>query len=138
MAKTHPFARLLALFSPRKVDREAEQLRDGRECEGSKNDDVAKILREQGDTLEQSRPVQHWAYFPTEQSRSQFIAFVAQRFSTIDPHMNPMSEGKNYAVTFWHTGCPDADSMTEITKMLSLAAASCGGEYDGWETQVVA
>ncbi|WP_119303086.1 hypothetical protein [Dongia deserti] len=36
-----------------------------------------------------------------------------------------------------HTGLPDADSVTEITEMLSLTAESCGGEYDGWKTQVL-
>ena len=51
--------------------------------------------------------------------------------------MNPMSRAKEHAVTFWHTGVPDSDSMTEITGMLSLAAESCGGVYDGWETQVL-
>ena len=32
---------------------------------------------------------------------------------------------------------PGFDFMTEITSMLSLAADSCGGVYDGWETQLI-
>ena len=107
------------------------------DIERSKNQRVADALIESGDGLADDRPIQHWAYFPTEESRAHFIALIAQRFSGIDAHRNPMSEGKEHAVTFWHTGVPDSDSMTEITSMLSLAAESCGGEYDGWETAVV-
>jgi hypothetical protein len=103
----------------------------------SRNDSVAELLGEHGDPLEQARPVQHWAYFPTETGRARFIAFIEQGFANIDAHVNPVSRGKEYAVTFWHTGMPDSDSMTEITQTLSLAAESCGGEYDGWETQVL-
>jgi hypothetical protein len=103
----------------------------------SKNERVAEALIEQGDLVAEARPVQHWAYFPTEESRAQFIAFIERQFSNIDSHMNPMSQGREHAVTFWHTGLPDSDSMTEISGMLSLSAESCGGEYDGWEMQVL-
>ena len=105
--------------------------------EKSINERVAELLSEHGDAMDQARPVQHWAYFPTEESRAQFVAFIGQRFSNIGAHISPMSRGKEYAVTFWHTGTPDAESMTEITSALSLAAESCGGEYDGWETQIL-
>ena len=103
----------------------------------SKNDRLAELLTESGDALEQARPVQHWAYFPTEAGRAQFISLLERRFADINAHRNPLSKGKEFAVTFWHTGVPDSDSMTEITESLSLAAESCGGEYDGWETQVL-
>jgi DNA-binding phage protein len=103
----------------------------------SRNKRVAELLSEHDGRLDQARPVQHWAYFPTDESRAQFSAFIAQRFSNIDAHVSPVSRGKEYAVTFWHTGTPDAESMTEITSALSLAADSCGGEYDGWETQIL-
>ena len=140
MAGRHPFARLRAMLSQRAragVDREADLPRCEMEFERSKNERCADALIEHGDTLAEARPVQHWAYFPTRESRAQFIAFIERRFSGIDSHMNPMSRGKEHAVTFWHTGVPDSDSMTEITGMLSLAAESCGGAYDGWETQVL-
>lgn len=140
MAGRHPFARLRAMLSPlagTRVDREANRLRREMELERSKNEGVAGALIEHGDVLAEGRPVQHWAYFPTEEARAQFIAFIAPRFAGIDSHTNPMSQGREHAVTFWHTGVPDSDSMTEITGMLSLAAESCGGKYDGWETQVI-
>mgnify|MGYP000902568044 FL=1 len=107
------------------------------DLERSKNAQVASALREAGDALTAARPIQHWAYFATDESRAQFIALIAQQFSDFDPHMNPMSTGKTYAVTFWQTGVPDANSMAKITTMLELAAESCNGDYDGWETQVV-
>src|SRR5690242_10334846 len=94
----------------------------------SRNGRLAELLSEHGDAMEQARPVQHWAYFPTEAGRTQFIAFIERRFADINAHRNPMSKGKELAVTFWHTGTPDSDSMTEITESLSLAAESRGGE----------
>ena len=117
--------------------RETDQLRRALDFERSENQRVADALIESGDALAEPRPIQHWAYFPTEEGRAQFIALIGQQFSGIDSHMNPISRGNEHAVTFWHTGVPDSDSMTEITGMLSLAAESCGGEYDGWETQVI-
>jgi hypothetical protein len=51
--------------------------------------------------------------------------------------MNPMSQGREHAVSFRHTRVPESGSMTEITGMLSLAADSCGGVYNGWETQLI-
>jgi len=140
MTGRHPFARLRAMLSlpaRSRADREADRLRRQMDIERSKNERVADTLIEHGDALAEARPVQHWAYFPTAEARAQFIAFIGRRFSGIDSHTNPMSEGREHAVTFWHTGVPDSDSMTEITGMLSLAAESCGGEYDGWETQVL-
>jgi len=140
MTGRHPFARLratLSLPARAQADREADRLSRQMDIERSKNEGVADTLIEHGDAFAEALPVQHWAYFPTEGARAQFIAFIERRFSGIDSHTNPMSEGKEHAVTFWHTGIPDSDSMTEITGMLSLAAESCGGEYDGWETQVV-
>lgn len=128
---------MLSLPVRARADREADRLRRQVDIERSKNERIADTLVEHGDALAEARPVQHWAYFPTEEARTQFIAFIERRFSGIDSHTNPMSEGKEHAVTFWHTGVPDSDSMTEITGMLSLAAESCGGEYDGWETQVL-
>jgi hypothetical protein len=139
VAGRHPFANLRAMLSPRakaRIDREADQLRRARDFERSKNERIADALIEHGDALAEARPVQHWAYFPTEEARAQFIAIIERRFSSINSHMNPMSRGKEHAVTFWHTGVPDSGSMTEITGMLSLAAKSCGA-YDGWETQVI-
>ena len=136
MAKRYSFARLRSLLSP-EARAKAERLHRDLEPDLSRNERLAELLSEHGDTLDQARPVQHWAYFPTEESRAQFIAFIGQRFSNIAAHINPMSRGKEYAVTFWHTGTPDADAMTEVTNALSLAAESCGGVYDGWETQVL-
>ncbi|HKP23860.1 MAG TPA: ribonuclease E inhibitor RraB [Dongiaceae bacterium] len=103
----------------------------------SQNEDVIAVLIENGDALDQPRPIEHWAYFPTEEGRARFIAYIEPRYANIACSLNPMSAGKEYGVTFSHTGTPDADSITEITSALSLAAESCGGDYDGWETQVI-
>jgi Regulator of ribonuclease activity B len=103
----------------------------------SENEDVIQLLIENGDALDQPRPIEHWACFPTEGGRARFIAYIESRYANIECSMNPEFTGKEYCVTFSHTGIPDADAITEITSALSLAADSCGGAYDGWETQVI-
>ena len=103
----------------------------------SENEDVIEILIENGDALDQARPIEHWACFPTDAGRAQFIAYIEPRYANIVCSNNPEFAGKEYCVTFSHTGVPDVEAITEITTALSLAAHSCGGEYDGWETQVI-
>jgi hypothetical protein len=126
MPRRNSFAALFSFFS--RVSRAAHE---------DENELGANAMADLGDTLTEVRPIQHWAYFPTHDSRAQFTAFIERRFSGIDSHVNPMSKGREFAVTFWHSGIPDPNSLAAIIDPLKLAAESCGGEYDGWETQVV-
>ena len=71
MAGRHPFASLRAMLSlpaRARADREADRLRRQLDIERSKNERVADTLIEHGDALAEARPIQHWAYFPTEEA----------------------------------------------------------------------
>ena len=103
-----------------------------------KNAGVAATLQEQGDALDVPRPVRHWAYFKTPADRDRFIASLGMRFESVETHENPESPAAPCEVTVFHVGLPDAESMTAVTTMLERLATASGGEYDGWETQVVA
>ena len=100
---------------------------------------VAELLQEHGDGLDVPREVQHWAYFASPEGRDRFIALLGIRFERIEPFESTYkgSSLDRHAVTFWHVGLPDEESMTAITEMLSRFAQECGGKYDGWETQVL-
>jgi Regulator of ribonuclease activity B len=140
MTGRHPFSKLRGQLSA-EVEAEAEVeagwSRDQIDTMSSLIVHIAELMSEHGDALDQARPVQHWAYFATEAGRAQFIAFIAQSFADIEAYINPLSLNKEYAVSFWHTGVPDSESLTEIIETLALAAQPCGGEYDGWETQIL-
>jgi len=102
-----------------------------------RNTRVAELLQEKGDSLEVPREVQHWAYFPTAESRAKFVSLLGIRFESIESYECPAPSSNMQAVTFVHVGLPDEESMTQITDMLNRFALDCGGEYDGWETQVL-
>lgn len=102
-----------------------------------RNAAIEGLLRREGDSLDQPRRVQHWAYFPTDSGRAQFIAMLGARFEDINTQESPVASAGMHGVTFWHVGLPDEASMTAITDPLRRLATDCGGDYDGWETQVV-
>jgi hypothetical protein len=102
-----------------------------------RNTRVEELLLDNGDDLETPRPVEHWAYFPTEESRTRFITSLSIRFEAIHSFDNSVFPPNTYGVRFMHVGLPDAESMTRIIEMLQRHAAACGGAYDGWETQIL-
>ena len=53
-----------------RADREADRLRRQLDIERSKNERVVDALIEHGDALAEARPIQHWAYFSTQESRA--------------------------------------------------------------------
>jgi hypothetical protein len=131
MSGRNPFAKLWASLSrtAKATDEDAPY---------SGNSRVAELLQEQGDSLDEPRRIQHWAYFPTAEARAKFIVRLGVRFEDIDAHQSPLPSPNMFAVEFWHVGLPDEESMNAVTDMLKHFAVECGGEYDGWETQVVA
>jgi hypothetical protein len=49
----------------------------------------------------------------------------------------PAKAGDQYGVRLYRVDVPARDSIDDITAPLFQLAAELGGEYDGWETQVV-
>ncbi|MGZ5138448.1 MAG: DUF695 domain-containing protein [Burkholderiales bacterium] len=97
---------------------------------------VEQALRDKGDSLDQPRPIQHWAYFKTLDDRQQFISLVGPRFESVREFEAPGSNTGAFAVTLSHSGLPDYRSMNAFTVSVARYARECGGDYDGWEAQV--
>lgn len=95
--------------------------------------EVQDALAKAGDDLQQARPVQHWAYFPSAAQRGQFIAGLGDSFERVRAYT---ADNGEYAVTLFHHGQPDYHSMNRYTLHLDRLARQFDGEYDGWETQV--
>ncbi|WDI44166.1 DUF695 domain-containing protein [Bremerella sp. P1] len=109
------------------------------EMQAMSNASVLHGLLEAGDTLEEERLVSHWAYFPTEQARAQFIAAVQEKgFQVDEESIQEESEPPNpFGVQIDRVDHVDQDSINEVTIELFDLADSLDGTYDGWETFVV-
>jgi hypothetical protein len=97
---------------------------------------VLALLMEHGDDLSRVREVEHFAYFPTPDARAAFIdASIAAGFK-LRRTSEPSEVTPLYGIILFHLDAPDEDALEKIIGMLSDLAQLCGGEYDGWETQV--
>jgi hypothetical protein len=98
---------------------------------------VQDALRKEGDSLATPRPIEHWGYFKSVAERERFVALVADRFEGCELYESPSSERGIYTTKLVHTALPDYRSMNSFTIFLNRSARECGGDYDGWETQVI-
>ena len=107
------------------------------------NRGVYEELEKNGDTLEEPRDVSHWLYFPSQHSRDRFMARVGPLgFSLREAFACDAAEGRpghlTCGVTIVRSDIPCPEAFDEVTVQLAQIATSVGGEYDGWETAVVA
>ncbi|MBV2132661.1 DUF695 domain-containing protein [Pseudomonas sp. MAP12] len=93
-------------------------------------------LRREGEAFATPRPIAHWAHFDNPQDREQFIILVSEHFEICELSESPRGDHLSYTVRLAHTGLPDYGSMNPLTLFLNRSAKECGGDYDGWETQV--
>lgn len=109
------------------------------EMQAMSNASVLHGLLDAGDTLEEARLVSHWAYFPTEQARAQFISSAQERGFQIDEEsLQAESDPPNpFGVQIDRVDHVDQASINEVTIELFDLADSLEGTYDGWETFVV-
>lgn len=103
-----------------------------------KNRQVLALLQQQGDSLATPRPVSHWVYFDSPESRGDFKSAVTARgFTVIAQHEDGDPEAtRPHGITLERVDRVDADSIDEVTSELVGLAELYGGEYDGWETTV--
>jgi len=109
------------------------------EIQSMSNSAVLQGLLEAGDTLEEERPVSHWAYFPSEQARAQFISVVQELEFEVDQE-SLSEEGEPphpFGVQFERVDHVDQTSIDQVTIELFGLALTLQGTYDGWETIVV-
>ncbi|QDU73348.1 hypothetical protein Pan97_03180 [Bremerella volcania] len=109
------------------------------EYQSMQNSSVLHNLIEAGDSLEQERPVSHWAYFPSEQARAQFIASVQEKGFQIEQEIqsDEQEQSNPFGVQLERVDHVDQASIDQVTIELLELAHSLEGSYDGWETMVI-
>jgi hypothetical protein len=97
---------------------------------------ILSALRQHGDTLSKPREITHWAYFESDEARLRFV----ERCTNAGFEVRGVNDGapgsKKFSVRFAHTDIPNEGAVELFGALLTKMALECGGEYDGWETQV--
>ncbi|MGD0866728.1 MAG: ribonuclease E inhibitor RraB [Rhizomicrobium sp.] len=101
------------------------------------NRKIADILHDHGDDLSRVREVDHWAYFPSDEARAAFIANCTPLGMTVARKMEPDEHSAQFGLMFFHVDAPNTRLMDDLTARLIAFAQAVGGEYDGWETQIL-
>ena len=95
-------------------------------------------LKEQGDTLEVKRAIEHKAYFEDEESRNKFVSIIESKGFHKQNTMEVPFRGKTmYGVQFYRKNRPHYYEIDTITMEIIDMSESLGGMYDGWECSLV-
>lgn len=100
---------------------------------------VIDALAYHGDSLTAPRPVRHWAYFGKPEHRSAFVERIARDgFVVSEDGLDDAALGdRPYGVAAERVDAVTQESVDRVVLGLMAIAQECGGEYDGWEAQVV-
>lgn len=108
-------------------DEDRERIQNRRICDA---------LQRNGERFAEVRPIEHSAYFPDAAARKQFIDRATQLGCRVLDMLEPEDRGEQFGVRVSAIGIPSHALIDELVLPLFHAANACGGEYDGWETQV--
>jgi uncharacterized protein (TIGR01619 family) len=107
------------------------------DLERIQNRRVCDALEREGDALTEPREIDHWAYFPDESSRDRFVAAILAQGFTLRSLTSTAEADRAHGVQFFRVDVPSFESIDEVTLPLYRAATEAGGDYDGWDAQVM-
>jgi uncharacterized protein (TIGR01619 family) len=106
-----------------------------------KNRDVLESLKQHGDKLTAAREICHWSYFPERATRDAFTDQLRAAGFHIkacnDTKTKNPDDQRKFAAVYAREGFVDYASINQITLEVFRLTKRFGGDYDGWETQVV-
>ena len=101
------------------------------------NRKVLLNMRKNGDSLQEPREVNHWAYFKSKKDRNTFEKTIRyEKFKIIRKNMDNQ-ENLPYGIVFSRKDKVDFDEIDKYTIELFIIAEKLNGLYDGWETEIV-
>ena len=100
-----------------------------------KNESVRNVLRKQGDNCKASRLIDHYAYFSTPETRASYREFIVSRGYQVKLEDVSATDDGRVVIIFCKLQAPIA--IDNETVLLEDHATQLGGEYDGWETEVI-
>jgi hypothetical protein len=107
------------------------------DMERIQNRRVCESLQKNGDALSEPREIDHWAYFPDDNSRARFLSAITPLGFEVRELKQPNEDAGTFGIQFVRVDLPSFENIDSITLPLYRAAIEAGGDYDGWETYVV-
>ncbi len=106
------------------------------------NRDIYDTLKEHGDPMESPREIDHWAYFPSQTALNAFMEKLRVLGFGVRMQHDQVGHGNDgsvatHGVQFFRADVPSPGAFDEVTTELAELAAAEGGEYDGWETEIL-
>jgi hypothetical protein len=103
------------------------------------NSDLVQSLKSHGDDGSTPREIVHWLYFPTSESRTSFLNEAAKHgFSADSEDIYDSPENElPFAIQVTRTDKASQPDIDHVTARLVEWGTQSGGEYDGWETQII-
>jgi regulator of RNase E activity RraB len=98
---------------------------------------VCSALEKAGDAFTVERPIEHWVYFPAEDAQQRFVKEALELGYQLDDAFGPTADDARYGVRVSCNAIPSFAEIDGLTVPLFRLAQEYGGDYDGWETQVV-
>jgi uncharacterized protein (TIGR01619 family) len=111
---------------------------NAQQMQGIQNRRVCMSLEKHGDRMVNLREVDHFIYFQNARDRGGFLNAVNALGFKVRILMEPDEELKTFGVQLYRIDVPSYENIDEITMPLFDLANEYNGDYDGWETQVVA
>ena len=101
------------------------------------NREVLDLMEKHGDQPELPREVMHWAYFPAELNRSQFQLAVQGIGYRIESASHFPEDENPYGLCFAKIQECTSQAIDQSVLQLAKLSRNFGGEYDGWEAQLM-
>ncbi len=101
------------------------------------NRKVVDSLRSNGDSLQKPRRVDHWAYFNSEETQTDFTNTVQQLGFLIEEAKCEFENSSPYCVHFYRKDSVELSRIHDTVMSLVELSEQNKGLYDGWETLVV-
>jgi hypothetical protein len=106
---------------------------------GSKKADLDEAvliqLKNAGSDLSKPHKIEFFLYFPTQADAEQ--AELQIRHANFGAEIRRAAKGNDWLCLATKTMVPDLPALQKIRREFNALAASLGGEYDGWGTEVV-
>ena len=96
---------------------------------------VLQALEKNGDDHSLPRPVDHWIYFDDLQAAIAYKDWAVE--FGLEEVCPVQADESGHLVRLKHIGTMHLNDLSRITLALAQKAMEAGGNYDGWETQVM-
>lgn len=100
------------------------------------NQALMEALASSGDRADIVRPIEHWAYLPTQDAQARFVAWAKDAGFKVLKAPSASDDDGRWRVQFQKKTAATSEAVWEQTKAAMEMAESLQGEYDGWECGV--